>query len=211
MKKLSTILLSLTLTSLALNAQMVTERCFHLDRVQFLQQRQDFWRSHTLYSTTAKPLSMFSGGWYNVTEINYGFGLKEIDVPFSERFAGITTVNGWRFGNGLAVGVGVGYFQYNDGYTVPLYADARYFLGQQRVKFFVMGAGGFLINFKDFKDYSRVFVNPGVGLTVPLARTTHLSFGVGLFSQFDRDIFHNTGAGYRDSYINMKLGLLFGK
>jgi hypothetical protein len=195
----------------ALNAQMVTERCFHLDKVQFLAQKQDFWRSHTLYSTTAKPMSMFTGGWYNVTELNYGWGLGDIDVPFSQHFAGITTVNGWRFGNGLAAGVGVGYYTYNDGYTVPLYLDARYFMGKERVKFFVMGAGGFFFNFENFKDYSRVFVNPGVGLTVPLAKTTHLSFSVGLLTQFDRDIFNNTGAGYRDSYVNMRLGLLFGK
>lgn len=211
MKKLSTLLLSLALFSLALNAQVVTERCFHLDKVQFLQQKQDFWRSHTLYSSTAQPMSMFTGGWYNVTEINYGWGLGVISEPFSQHLAGLTTVNGWRFGNGLAAGVGVGYLAYNDGYTVPLYADVRYFMGQQRVKFFVMGAGGFLMNFKNFKDYSRVFANPGAGLTVPLARTTQLSFAVGLFTQFDRDIFGNTTAGFRDSFVNMKLGLLFGK
>lgn len=206
MKKLYTILLSLIFFSVTLSAQVVTERCFHLDKVQFLQQKQDFWRSHTMYSTTARPMSMLTGGYYNITELNYGWGLGLINVPFSQHQAGITTVNGWRFGNGIALGVGVGYLAYNNGYTVPLYADARYFMGQQRVKFFVMGAGGVLMNFANFKDYSRVFANPGVGLTIPLAKTMHLSFSTGLYTQYILTTPHN-----RDSYINMKLGLLFGK
>ncbi len=43
------------------------------------------------------------------------------DDPYSDHYAGITTVNGYRFGNGLALGGGVGYHQYNDGYAVPIY------------------------------------------------------------------------------------------
>jgi len=156
-------------------------------------------------------MSMFSGGWYNVTELNYGFGLGDIDVPFSQHFAGITTVNGWRLGNGLAAGVGVGYYTYNDGYAVPLYLDARYFMGKQRVKFFVMGAGGFFFNFENFKDYSRVFANPSLGIVVPLTAKSKLSFSAGLMTMWDRDLLNNSGAGYRDSYINMKLGVLFNK
>jgi len=30
-----------------------------------------------------------------------------------------------------------------------------------------------------------------------------------LLTMWDRDLLTQTGAGYRDSYINMKLGLLF--
>ena len=205
MKKLSTLLFSLILFSMTVGAQ-VTERCFHLDKIQFLQQRQDFWRSHELYSTTARPMSMMTGGYYNLTEVSYGFGLGMIAPPYSQYFAGISTVNGWRFGNGLALGIGVGYFKYNEGYDVPLYLDPRFFMGRQRIKFFVAVPGGFLVNFKDFKDYSRVFGNPSVGLTVPLARSMHLSFSTGLFTQYTLSKPHN-----RDSFINMKLGLLFGK
>ncbi|TFH48769.1 MAG: hypothetical protein E4G92_03000 [Bacteroidia bacterium] len=205
MKKFYTLLLSLILFSLTLSAQVVTERCFHLDKVQFLQQKQDYWRSHMLYSSTSRPMSMMSGGYYNLTEFNYGFGLVIKDTPFSNHLAGVTTVNGLRFGGGLALGVGVGYLQYNEGWLLPLYGDARYYMGKQRVKFFVMGAGGALFDVEHSTEIFRTFVNPGGGLTVPLAKNFHLSFTVGLMTQwvsfFDR----------RDSFINMKLGLLFGK
>ena len=115
------------------------------------------------------------------------------------------------FGSGLALGAGIGYNQYNNGYTIPIYGDIRYFMGKQRVKFFMVGDGGFMMNFKNFKDYSRVFVNPGAGLIVPLSRDMRLSFSAGLLTMWDRDVIKKDGLGYCDSYINMKLGLLFMK
>ncbi len=132
-------------------------------------------------------------------------------MPYSNHYAGITTVNGFRFGGGLALGAGVGYQQYNDGYGIPLYGDIRYFMGKQRVKFFVAIPGGFLLNFENFKDYSRIFANPSAGMIVPLTKSLHLSFSAGLFTQFDRGYYTHVGDGYRDSFVNMKLGLLFGK
>ena len=210
MKRLYTIAIILLLTASYASAQIVTERCWHLDKLLFLQHRQDFWRSHRLYSSAARPLSAVTGGFYNLTEAQYGFGLKLIDEPYAEYYAGLTTIFGWRFGSGLALGGGIGYHQYNGGYDVPIFGDARWYLGKQRVKFFIMGSGGFMANFKDFKDLSRVFVNPGAGLTVPLAKNLHLSFAAGLLTQWDRNIFEE-GPGYRDSFINMKLGLLYQK
>ena len=210
MKRLSAVLVFLALTMTYAGAQIVTERCWHLDKVQFLEHRQDFWRSHKLFSTTARPYSLMSGGYYNLTEAHFGYGLKLRDVPFSHHFYGITTVNGFQFGSGLAVGVGVGYLGYNEGWLLPLYADGRYYIGDQKNKFFVMLSGGFLLNFEDFPNESNFFVNPGGGIMIPLTKGTRLSFAVGLFSQFDKGLFGD-GGDYRDSFINMKLGLNFGK
>ena len=210
MKRLYIILVALILTAPFATAQIATQRCFHLDKIQFLQQKQDFWRTHKLFSAAGRGVSGITGGYYNITELQYGFGLALTNEPYADHYAGITTVNGYRFGGGLAIGGGVGYYQYNEGYDIPLYGDIRYYMGNQRVKFFVMGSGGFLMNFKDFKDYSRVFANPGAGLIIPLTKSMHLSFAAGLMTQWDRNYFKD-GAGYRDSFINMKLGLLFGK
>lgn len=205
MKKLYTPLIVMLLFSVTATAQVTTERCFHLDKVQFLDQKQDFWRSHVLYSTAARPMSMLTGGYYNLTEFNYGFGLADIGPAFAHHLSGVSMVNGMRLGNGLALGVGVGYYAYNDAKSLPLYGDVRFYMGKQRVKFFVMADGGMLFNFDDFKDYTRFFANPGGGLTVPLAKNMNLSFTVGLFTQYV------TNFDRRDSFINMKLGLLFGK
>ncbi len=216
MKRLYTLIALLIVTASYAGAQIVTERCWHLDKVQFLEHKQDFWRSHKLFSTSAQPVSALGGGYYNLTELTYGFGLKVITTPYSHNHFGITTVNGWRFGNGLALGLGVGFLRYNysdnnDGWMLPVYGDARYFIGKQKNKFFVAADGGFLFNFENFKEQARYFLNPQVGIIIPVAKSSHLSFAAGLYTQYDYDFFTRLDEGIRDSFINLKLGLLFGK
>lgn len=216
MKRLSTLIVVLILSASFAGAQVVTERCWHLDKVQFLEHRQDFWRSHKMYSTSSSAYSGVSSGFYNLTEVTYGFGLEVITTPFSHNHVGITTVNGLKFSNGFALGLGVGFLQYNysddnKGWMLPVYGDARYFIGRQKNKFFVAADGGFLFNFEDFKEHARYFVNPQVGMIIPVAKSTHLSVAAGLYTQYDYDFFNRPDEGIRDSFINLKLGLLFGK
>lgn len=210
MKRLYTVFAILVFGVTYTSAQIVTERCYHLDKIQFLQHKQDFWRSHKLFTTSASTAPSITGGYYNLTEVNYGFGLKDISVPFSRNHVGITTVNGLRLGNGLALGLGVGFLRYNygdgdTGWLLPLYGDLRYYFGSQKNKFFLMADGGALFDFENNTNKFRTFVNPGAGITIPLTGKVNLSFGAGLMTQwvnfFDQ----------RDSFINLKLGLLFGK
>lgn len=218
MKRLFAIaVITLVMASYA-SAQIVTERCWHLDKVQFLEHRQDFWRSHKLFSTTARPYGSVGGGIYNITEGTYGFGLVKKNTPFSHHFAGVTTAFGWQTGGGLALGGGLGFLPYDfgidgrdGGWMLPVFADARYFVGKQKNKFFVMVDGGFLFNFADFKENARYFLNPGLGIAIPVTKTTKLSFSAGLFTQYDYNFFGRIPeGGIRDSFINMRLGLLFG-
>ncbi len=210
-----TLILAILLLQVAsfASAQVVTERCWHLDNLQFLDHRQDFWRSHKIFTTSAQPYSGMGAGLYSLTEVQYGFGLEVIEPPFAHHVVGATTALGWSFPGGFALGGGAGFFKYNDGYTIPLYIDMRYFMGRQRVKFFFAMPAGFMLNFDNFRDYSRVFGNPSMGLIVPLLKNTHLSFSAGLLTQIDRDIFDDPSfdGPWHDSFINLKLGLLFGK
>ena len=205
MKRFLTLSVAIIAATAWLSAQVTTERCFHLDRVQYMSHRQDFWRSHVLYSTAARAMPGVQGGYFNLVEGSYGFGLGEVGPPYAHHFWGASMVNGMRFSNGLALGIGIGYQGYNGGYSMPLYGDARWYLGKQKNKFFVMGAGGVMFNFDDFSEYSRVFANPGVGMTIPVAKNMQLSVATGLYTQYVFDF------DRRDSFINLKLGLLFGK
>jgi len=210
MKRFLTLSFLILISGIYASAQVVTERCWHLDKLQFLDHRQDFWRSHKLFTTAEQPI--YTGGLYNITEVHYGFGLAIVEPPFAHHYVGATTAVGWRLRGGLALGGGTGFLKYNEGYTVPLYADMRYFMGRQRVQFFFAMPAGFLLNFDNFRDYSKVFANPSLGLIVPVFRNTHLSFSTGLFTQIDREIFDDSSFGgpWHDSFINLKLGLLFG-
>lgn len=212
MKRLLSLAFLILLPALYSSAQVVTERCWHLDRMQFLDHKQDFWRSHKIYTTAAQPYSGMGSGMYNITEGQYGFGLYVIEPPYAHYVTGATTAFGWRFGGGFGIGAGTGFFKYNEGYTVPLYADLRYFMGRNRVRFFVAMPVGLLMNFDNFRDYSKIFGNPSVGIAIPVMKNTHLSFSTGLFTQIDREIFDDSSfdGPWHDSFINLKLGLLFG-
>ena len=208
MNRLCALSFFLILTGSLASAQVITERCWHLDRMQFLDHQQNYWRSHKLFVTAEQP--MYSGGMYSITEVHYGFGLQIIEPPFAHYYTGVTTAIGWRLRGGLAIGGGTGFLKYNDGYTVPLYADLRYFMGRQRVQFFFAMPAGFLFNFDNFRDNSKIFGNPSLGLIVPIFKNTHLSFSTGLFTQIDREIFDDPSfnSPWHDSFINLKLGLL---
>lgn len=105
-KYLSLTLLVLLMASYA-SAQVVTERCWHLDHLQFLDHQQNYWRSHKLFVTAEQP--MYSGGLYNITEAHYGFGLEIIEPPFAHHYVGATTAVGWRLRSGFAIGGGTGF------------------------------------------------------------------------------------------------------
>ena len=213
MKKLFILAVLIILVASNASAQVVTERCWHLDHMQFLDQHQDFWKSHNVFTTAAQPYSGMGVGLYSLTEVHYGFGLYVIEPPFAQYYTGATTALGWRFGNGFALGGGTGFLKYNEGYTVPVYADLRYFMGKKKVHYFIAMPAGFLMNFNNFRDYSRIFGNPSIGLAVPVSGNTYLTFSTGLFTQINRVIFDDPhfDAAWHDSFINLKLGLLFGK
>jgi len=212
MKRFIVIAILITLMASRATAQAVTERCWHSDRLQFLDHRQDFWKSYKIFTAEERPDAHPGGGMYSLTEVQYGFGLCIIEPPFAHHVTGVTTALGWSYPGGFALGGGAGFLKYNGGYTIPIYADIRYFMGGRKVKFFVAMPAGFLLNFDNFRDYSRIFGNPSVGVTVPFLKSTQLSFSTGLFTQIDREIFDDPSfdAPWHDSFINLKLGLLFG-
>jgi len=212
MKRLLSLVFLFLLVACYSSAQVNAERCWHLEKMQFLDHRQDFWKSYKIFTAEERPNARMGGGMYSHTEVQYGFGLYIIEPPFAHHVTGATTALGWSYPGGFALGGGAGFLKYNDGYTVPLYADIRYFMGKQKVRFFVAMPAGFLLNFDNFRDYSKVFANPSLGLTVPIFKETHISFSTGLFTQIDREIFDDPSfnAPWHDSFINLKLGLLFG-
>ena len=79
MKRISALAVIALLAISFASSQVVTERCWHLDNLQFLDHRQDFWRSHEIFTTGEKPYYGMGTGLYNITEIQYGFGLYIVD------------------------------------------------------------------------------------------------------------------------------------
>jgi hypothetical protein len=145
---------------------------------------------HTLDSTP---------GFTTINEIVTGFGLGDTSVPYSKFFIGITTTNGYQINRNFVVAGGTGFFAYNGGTLVPLFADFRYRMNIDPVTpCFFVDAGG-LLNFSDFAN-SKIFVSGGAGAQYALSKQLAINGGAGLMIQ---------SGGSRDAFITLRAGVTY--
>lgn len=149
-----------------------------------------------------KPIVLLNTekGYIMINEFTGGFGLgKTTDAPYSNHFVGFTTTHGYQINQSFVAGGGTGISFYNGGTLVPLFLDFRYRIYVSRVTPYLVADGGFLLDFSGKKD-TRAFINPGAGFSYTLKPKLALNFGAGLFVQW---------GVFRDSYINLKTGVIY--
>ena len=139
-------------------------------------------------------------GFISINELSAGIGLGKTEIPYSKRFIGFTTVNGYQTNKNFIAAVGTGLYFYNGGLLVPLFLDLRYRINISRITPYVFTDVGLLLNFSDISD-NKPFVNPGIGINYSFSRKFAINLGSGLMSQW--------GALYRDTFINIKAGVTY--
>lgn len=140
-------------------------------------------------------------GFINITELTGGVGVGLINLPYSKSFFGLTTVNGYQFTRNIRAGIGVGVLAFNGGTLLPVYLDTRYSFNAQEYVPFISAAGGVALSLKDIKGDTRIFINPSVGLKWVAANNIGISFSTGFMAM--------SGGGFRDSFVNFRLGVEF--
>lgn len=138
-------------------------------------------------------------GYITINELQFGFGLGVIDVPYSKSFFGFTTVHGYQFNKSIVAAAGTGLSFYNGGLLVPLFLDFRYRFDIDQYTPYVFADGGFLLNFSDFGS-TKLFINPGMGIRYAFNRNWAANLGAGVLVQH---------GGFRDSFINFKMGATY--
>ncbi len=141
-------------------------------------------------------------GYFNNAELTAGYGLSEINVPFSTYFGGITDINGYVINKHFRTGLGVGLHYYDGGFTSPLFLDLRYMFNKRLYTPYIFADGGFMIEYSPFRVPNSVFMNPGIGLHREVSDRFSLNLGAGLFVQ---------SFNIRSSFINVKVGVTFKK
>jgi hypothetical protein len=142
-------------------------------------------------------------GLMNITELNAGIGLYELNRDYAKRVANLTSILGIGLTRNLTGGIGVGVSLYNGGTLVPLFADFRYFFNLGKTRFFAFGDGGILLNSAKTEGGTKYLVSPGVGLVLPVSKNLSINLGAYLFTQFGyKDYGH-------DSFANIKLGMTY--
>lgn len=159
-------------------------------------------QAHIHHQPDRRGISNTRPGLLNITEINGGAGLFSTDTDYSKGFVGLTDIVGIGFLKNFSAGIGAGISIYNGGKLLPVMADLRYFINLKKLKIYVSGDGGILLNLTDKEEGRRYFVNPALGLQFPVSKRTALNFGGGLFTQFRK-------GNARDSFVNAKAGLTY--
>ena len=139
-------------------------------------------------------------GYILINEITGGFGLGKTSTPYSKYFFGFTSISGYQVNKNFIFGAGTGLYFYESGLLVPLFLDFRFSFHINHVTPYIFGDGGLLLNISNFNG-TKLFINPGVGAIYTLSKKVALNLGAGILSQA-------VGA-VRDSFINLKLGVIY--
>ena len=104
-------------------------------------------------------------GFVNTTELNGGLGLCSCSPSNSAYFFGITNLFGYQISRNFLGGIGIGYFQFEDKALLPLYLENKYSFYLKSFTPYIYADAGALVDPAEIADGSKIFVNPGLGVS----------------------------------------------
>lgn len=146
-------------------------------------------------------------GYYTLNELTFGFGLGQtgnVTNPYDKSFVGFTTVHGYQINRLFMAGGGTGALFYGSKVLVPLFLSGRftYPVVNQKISPYINTDAGTLLNFDDFNNGTKLYLNPVLGARIIISTTAAVDLGIGYFVQM-------SPGKPRDSFLNIKAGLLF--
>lgn len=141
-------------------------------------------------------------GFMNITEFNYGYGIKDTTATNAQYYLGVTNVFGYQIDRNFSGGIGVGLFHYDGGNLFPIYLEYKYSMYLKRFTPYFYGDGGALISTKNFSDESKIFINPGIGISRALSPKFEINISAGYMIQSRSSL-------TRITYFNFKAGIIF--
>jgi len=145
-----------------------------------------------------------SPGFVNITEINGAIGVEDSIAGNAKYYFGLTNIFGYQINRNFSGGIGIGGFLYENTLLVPVFLEYKYAAYMRGFTPFLYADGGGLIDPTDIYGESKIFLNPGAGISRSLSPKLEAAVSVGYMIQ-SRSSFS------RITYINFKVGLLFRK
>lgn len=181
---------------------------FHINEIDYVK--------HEKGTPSGSLVNQLTKGYINFSGMGLLIGDKSNEqiAPFS-----VSMVNGYAINQHVSIGGGVG-LEFLEITSVPIFADTRYYIGQNRANPFVSLQGGYSFPIEDkssnyYQQMNNVggyLINPGLGLLV------HFYSGEALFvhlgyrhqkvkytynDEFDREMDHYYNR------LNIRVGLMF--
>lgn len=145
-------------------------------------------------------------GFVNISELHYGKGLiiSELDITNPNMYIGITNVFGYQANRNFLGGIGVGYFHFDKGQLFPVFLEYKYSIYLRALTPYFFADGGGLISVSDFLNESKIFFNPGFGISRYISKNLELNLSAG-FSVQSRATITSI------ALLNFKLGITYRK
>lgn len=155
-------------------------------------------------------------GFVNITELNGATGFVDYEGPDessqdseslnSGYYFGLTNVFGYQVDRNFFAGIGLGFFHYKLDNLFPFYLEYKYSMYMKRFTLYFYGDGGALIKPSpdEFSDESKIFINPGFGISRTITPKTEINLSAGYMVQARTTI-------SRVTFLNVKLGISFRK
>ena len=147
-------------------------------------------------------------GFVNVTEFNGAIGLVDHEGPTesqedpesinSKYYFGITNILGYQIDRNFFAGIGAGYFHYEGDNFFPVFIEYKFNMYLKRFSPYFYADGGSLMHPYEFKDESKIFINPGIGFSRAVTPKIEINLSAGYMVQARTTI-------SRVSFMNFKL------
>jgi len=152
--------------------------------------------SNPSYSLVSSP------GFVSITGIEGAIGLRDTTATNSKYYFSLTNVFGYQADRNFFAGIGAGFYYCENNLFVPLYLENKYSVYLKGFTPYFYADGGVLLSIKNFTDESKIFVNPGVGISRYISPKIEGSLSVGYMLQARTTL-------NRVSFLNFKLGIIY--
>jgi hypothetical protein len=143
-------------------------------------------------------------GIVNIAELTGATGMGHTDGANEKYFIRITDIIGYQIDRNFFCGIGAGYSKYDNDQFIPVFIDIRYSLYLKNFTPYIFSDGGLLVDPSNLIAGTKMFLNPGIGISRSVTTKCEVSFASGILVQMG-DI------SQRASFYNFKLGIIFRK
>jgi len=143
-------------------------------------------------------------GYVNITEISGAIGISDSLDTSTKYYVGVTNIFGYQINRNFSGGIGTGVFRYESRQLIPLFLEYKFsFYLKGITPYFYADAGG-LFDYLNFRNESKLFLNPGFGISRNISPRLGINLSAGLMVQTRTSI-------RRVGFTNFKLGITFSK
>jgi hypothetical protein len=156
------------------------------------------------YSELPNPSYRFvsSSGFVNITGVEGALGLRDTTATNSKYYFSLSNVFGYQADRNFFAGIGVGLYFCENKLFFPVYLENKYSFYLKGFTPYFYADGGLLQSLDNFFEESKIFINPGIGISRYFSKKIEGSLSAGYMLQARTTL-------NRVSFLNFRLSIIY--